>query len=219
MKQQVLVVGLGQFGMAAARALSAGGVKVLAVDVDDNLVRLASTFAAEAVRLDATDEEALATTSPAQRNVCLCAIGHEAREASIICTALLRQMGAKRVIARANDDVHARILTLVGASVVVNPEREYGERFANRIVYQDIRGEMALGEGLIVTEIDLPDDFAGQTLGELRLPVRFGVTVVAIRRSGSGQITSPGPESQLEQGDILVVVAKPGAVPRMIEGS
>jgi trk system potassium uptake protein TrkA len=217
MKRQALVIGLGQFGMSVARALSARQVEVLAVDVSEERVRGASTFVTEAACFDATDESALGRTSPERRDVCLCAIGDEAKEASIICTALLKQMGARRVIARSNDDLHARILTLVGANHVVNPEREFGDRFANQILHEEIRGEMSLGEGVLITEVTVPGAFVGKTLGELRLPKRFGVTVVAIRKGATGAVVMPSPDSTLEPQDVIVVVAKERAVAQMME--
>lgn len=217
MKRQALVIGLGQFGMSVARALASRQVEVLAVDVSEERVRSASAFVTEAACFDATDESALGRTSPERRDVCLCAIGDDAKEASIICTALLKQLGARRVIARSNDDLHARILTLVGANHVVNPEREFGERFANQILHEGIRGEMPLGEGVLITEVAVSEAFFGKTLGDLRLPKRFGVTVVAIRKGTTGAIVMPGPDSMLESQDVIVVVAKERAVAQMME--
>ncbi|MBA3974968.1 MAG: TrkA family potassium uptake protein [Candidatus Solibacter sp.] len=219
MQRQALIIGLGQFGMSVAAALSERGVEVLAVDNREERVRASAAFAAESICLDATDTDALARTSPENRDFCVCAIGDEAREASIICTALLRQMGARRVIARANDDLHARILSLVGAHVIINPEREFGERFANQLVHENIRGEMDLGEGIRITEFEVPPGFEGQTLGQLQLPRRFGVTVVAVRHAGQKTISLPNPAADLAEGDILVVVSAQGAVARMMERS
>lgn len=164
-KRQTLIIGLGQFGMAVARARSSRGVEVLAVDVREDRVRAASAFVAETACFDATYTDLLARTSPERRDVCVCAIGDEAKEASIICTALLRQMGARRVIARANDDLHARMLALVGAHQVVNPERAFGERFANQIVHASIKGELSLGEGLLITEVEAPASFVQKRAG------------------------------------------------------
>ena len=219
MKRQALVVGLGQFGMSVARALAARQVEVLAVDVSEDRVRAASNFVTEAACFDAADEESLARTSPERRDVCLCAIGDEAKESSIICTALLKQMGAQRVIARSNDDLHARILTLVGADLVVNPEREFGDRFANQILHQGIRGEMSLGEGVLITELAVPASFIGHNLGQLKLPKRFGVTVVAVRKGRSGAVVMPRPDTDLADGDVMVVVAKERAVAQMMDQS
>jgi len=219
MRQQAMIIGLGQFGMSVARALTARQVEVLAVDVADERVRTAAGFVADAATFDATDAEALARTSPDRRDVCLCAIGDDAQEASIICTALLRQMGARRVIARANNDLHARILGLVGAHQIVNPEREFGDRFANQILHAGIKGEMKLGEGILVTEVTVPPSFAGHTLGELQLPRRFGVTVVAVRQTGTPAVVLPDADTQLRDHDVLVVVAGEEAVARMMERS
>ena len=218
-KRQTLIIGLGHFGMAVARALSSRGVEVLAVDVREDRVRAASAFVAEAACFDATDTDLLARTSPERRDVCVCAIGDEAKEASIICTALLRQMGARRVIARANDDLHARILALVGAHQVINPERAFGERFANQIVHASIKGELPLGEGLLITEVEAPASFVGRAVGDLQLPKRHEVTLVALRTYDRASVVLPEAGTVIKAGDVLVVVAREGAVTRMMERS
>lgn len=219
MEKQALVVGLGQFGMSLARALTARGADVLAVDHRPELVEIAAQFAARAVVFDATNEAALAQAAPERRDLCICAIGNEAREASMVCTALLVQMGAPMVVARATDDLHARILRLVGAHVVVNPEQEFGERMATRLMYTRMLGEVPLGKDLLVAEIQAPDAMIGRTLAELALPRRHGVTVVAIRRphGDRGELVLPSPTDPLHAGDILVVVAPPNNVTRMLE--
>lgn len=216
-KHQAIVIGLGQFGTAVARTLAERGAEVLAIDSVEERVQEISAYVAEAMCFDATDYDALQRTSPDRRDVCLCAIGDDAKEASIICTALLRQSGSQRVIARASDEVHARILKLVGAHQVVNPERAFGERFASQIVHMDIKGEMLLGEGVLLSEVEAPEAFVSRSLGELRLPNRFGVTVVAIRKHGSGAVLLPDANTTLESGDVIVLVARQRAVSRMLE--
>lgn len=217
MAQQALVIGLGQFGMAVARSLAEKGVEVFAIDRREDLVEDAADFAAESAQLDATDEDALAQVLPGTRDFAVCAIGKESREGSIICTALLRQHGVPRVIARAGDLIHARILRLVGAHLVVNPDQEFGERLANRLLYERIVTDMPLGHDLRITEFNLPDSFAGQTLQELALPRRFGVMVVAVRRSGQENVMLPDPAAVLRSGDSLVVVSKEAAIANLME--
>lgn len=218
MKRQVVILGLGQFGMAVARELSGRGVEIIAVDIREDRVNEAAAHATEALLLDASQEDALAQISPERRDACLVAIGEEAREASILCTALLRQMGAPRIISRAHSAVHTRILRLVGAHQVVNPEQDFGERFASQLLHPDIRGQMSLGEGVVISEALVPEDFVGQDLRELGLPGRFGVTVVAVRRKG-GSIVMPKADTSVGEGDVLVVVARDDAVERMLDGS
>lgn len=217
MRKQAIVIGLGQFGMSVARALTERGVEVLAVDRREERVREAAAFVTNALSFDATDGDALAQASPERREVSVCAIGDESREGAIICTALLRQMGAPKVISRANSDLNARILLLVGAHEVVNPEREFGERFANRIIYSEVVGELPLGEDLVITELTPPESFVGHTLADLQLPKRHGITVVAVRRPGQSSTLSPDPTAALEREDILVVVSHKGAITRLME--
>jgi trk system potassium uptake protein TrkA len=217
MKKQAIVVGLGQFGMALATSLAAKGVEVLAIDYNEDYVRAASSIVAEALCADGTDEAVLARMNPAERDVCVCAIGNEAREASIIATALLRQLGATRLVARATDPLHERILRLVGAHEVVNPEKSFGDRFATRLLYSDVVDEIVLGRDLVLTELRPPESFVGRSLSALELPRRFQVTVVAVRLPGQDGVQLPNPTRAIEASDLLVVVSKPGAIAKLLE--
>ncbi|MDA3785399.1 MAG: TrkA family potassium uptake protein [Deltaproteobacteria bacterium] len=218
MSQQILIIGLGQFGMSLARTLSDKGAEVLAVDRQKNLVEEAAAFATEALVMDATDETELALLQPGKRDSSVCAIGDDSKEASIICTALLRQMGAPWIIARANNLLHQRILQLVGAHLVVNPEHEFGKRFANRLIYRNVVADMPLGEELQLTEIKVHPSMIGKSLMELALPKRFGVMVVAVRRGSPSRVVQPSPSEPLQENDNLVIVSKESAIPKLIKG-
>lgn len=217
MKRQAIVIGLGQFGMSLARSLAQKEVEVLAVDRNDDLVRAAAAFVAEAVRFDATDEQQLARAAPERRDLSIVAIGNESREGSIICTALLRQMGAQRIIARSVDPLHDRILHLVGAHEVVNPEQAFGERFAAHLLYAGVIDEIRLGKDLSITELRVPRAFVGRTLIDLQLPNRYGLTVIALRREPVESVIVPNPSEPLVEGDILVVVGKLRAITELAE--
>jgi len=211
MAQQALVIGLGQFGNALARALERDGCEVLAVDVREERVADVAASVSEAICLDAMDESRLAALAPANRDLCICAIGDDNREASIVVTAMMRQMGAQRVIARATDKLHERILSLVGAHEVINPEASYGERLAARLTFRRILDVVPLGEELAITELRIPAAFIGRTLVELHLPKKHGVHVVAIRRvvEGESKVLPPSAHDPLQEGDVLVVISKP----------
>ena len=219
-QKQALVIGLGQFGMTLARALAARGVEVMAVDVVPERVQLVSAVVSEAACFDASDEAALLRTAPASRDICVCALGDESREAAILVTALLRQMGARHVVSRATDDLMERILRLVGAHDVVNPERAFGERLASRLILSGILDELPLGRDLMITELRAPRDMIGRTLIELELPRRFGITLVAIRRvvNGEGTVAVPSPRDPVQAEDVLIVVSRPGAIQVLLEG-
>jgi trk system potassium uptake protein TrkA len=218
MAQQILIIGLGQFGMSLARTLSEKGAEVLAVDVKKSLVEEAATFVTEAVIANAADETELARLEPGRRDSAVCAIGDDSREASIICTALLRQMGVPVIISRANDVVHQRILQLVGAHQIVNPEQEFGKRFANRLLYKHVITDTNIGESLHLTEILVQPTMIGKTLIDLALPKRFGVVVVGIRRGIEGKIHQPSPSSPLLADDHLIIVSRESAIAELIKG-
>ncbi len=214
MRKQALVIGLGQFGMALVKALTELKVDVLAADRDPELVQTATRFAVEAVAFNAVDEIALGRAAPAQRDLAICAIGTD-RESSIICTALLRQLGAPHVVARATDPVHERILRLVGAHEVVNPDQDYGRRFAKKLLFRGLLDAVPLGDDLSILELKTPRPFVGKTLKELALPKNHNITVAAIRppsEEPGGALEPPRADRRLTERDVLVIVAPESAV-------
>jgi trk system potassium uptake protein TrkA len=217
--KSVLVLGLGQFGMSLARSLASHGVDVTAVDTREDRVQAAAAFVSDALVLDARDEAGLARLGPARHETCVVAIGDDGREASIVATALLRQMGAPRVLARATDAMHERILRLVGAHEVVDPERLEAERVSKRLSHTGVVDEIRLGESLTITELRPPPAFVGRNLVDLALNRRFGVTVVAVHRleAGAPVVLLPDPYDPIRGDDILVLVAAAGAVLAMTE--
>jgi trk system potassium uptake protein TrkA len=127
-------------------------------------------------------------------------------------------MGVPVIISRANDVVHQRILQLVGAHQIVNPEQEFGKRFANRLLYKHVITDTNIGESLHLTEILVQPTMIGKTLVDLALPKRFGVVVVGIRRGIEGKIHQPTPASPLLADDHLIIVSRESAIAELIKG-
>jgi len=99
----------------------------------------------------------------------------------------------------------------------VNPEREFGERFASQLLHEGVMGELMLGEDLIITELRTPLAFVGRSIESLSITKRFGVTIVAVRRHTNAKVVIPEGKEKLENDDVLIVVSKPGAVSQMME--
>ncbi|MBI2602598.1 MAG: TrkA family potassium uptake protein [Deltaproteobacteria bacterium] len=216
MKKQIVVIGLGQFGLGLLKALSSLETELIAIDKNKEKVQIASQYSSQVFCFDATEGEALAQLDPGSRDVCVCATGDQSKEVAIICTALLKQMGAKRVIARANDDLHSRILKLVGADEVINPEWDFGAKFANRIMSENILAEMSLGSDLTVTEFKAPDRFWKKSLIDLDLRRNYGITVIAVRSAASGTVKLARADEIIHDGDILIVVSPPGKIEKLL---
>jgi trk system potassium uptake protein TrkA len=219
MARQTLVIGLGQFGMSLARALAEHGSEVMAVDTDEQHIAEIAPHVAAALAIDATEEEALASLDPASRDVCVCAIGDDNREASIIVTALLKQLGARKIVARATDPLHARILALIGAHEVVSPERDFGQRLAVRLAWRHVVNHLPLGGDLVLTEIAAPASAWGRSLQELDLTKRFSIIVAAVLRESAGHRAAhlARPDLRVEEGDILLLVSAEGDARRLTE--
>ena len=212
MSTQVLIIGLGQFGMSLARTLSEKRAEVIAADSDKELVEEAASFLDDAICLDATDETAMARLCPKERDVVICAIG--AREPSILTTAILKQMGCENIIARATDKIHERILKAVGAKNVINPDAEYGKKFAYKILFQNIINDET-SENIQLLEINVQPFMEGKNLIELALPNKYGIIVAAIKKGN--KLTRPFPNEILDTKDKLLLVCTEDAIAKMIE--
>lgn len=213
MAKQIIIIGLGQFGMALAQTLSERGVEVMAVDISQEKVDLAASFVAHAVAMDATDETALAKLMPDQRETVICAMGATSKESGIICTALLRQLGCQYIVARAISETYRRILFMVGAHEVIIPEQDYGRRFATHLLYHDRIADSEYSSELTLTEIKLPPFMVGKTLIQLSLPKKYGIIVAAIRHEGV--LKKPDPEKVLEENDMLLIVSDETAMEKL----
>lgn len=198
------VIGLGRFGRAVARSLSANGESVLAIDLDaDRLARVADHVDAVAT-VDTTSEDAVATLRLERMSAVVVTIGSRATEASLLTTAILRELDVPHIVARAFDERHARLLLEIGASEVLIPEDEVGNRLALRLSAPRVLDQIPLGEALIA-EIEAPEGFVDHTLAELGLRARRGITVLAVRRDGETN-PNPGGDDTIDEGDILVVM-------------
>ena len=212
MKEQILVIGLGQFGMSLARTLNEKGFQVIAVDIDPKLVNEAANFATDAICLNAIDEISLSKLSPKDRDLVICSIG--SKEPSILTVALLKQMGCENIIARASETIHARILKAIGAKKVINPEHEYGKRFANRILFKNIFSDNT-SDDLDLQEVPVQPFMIDRTLVELRLPDRYKVVVAAVIKDN--KLTRPIPQEKLQEGDRLLLTGNSEDIEKILE--
>lgn len=136
-KKQYLVIGLGRFGKSMAKTLYELGNDVLAVDSREDNVQNISHYSTEAVQTDATEEENLKAIGAGNFDVAVIGIGNDI-QSSVIVTLLLKEMGLKYVIAKANTELHARILYKIGADKVVFPEKDTAIRVAHNLVSSSI---------------------------------------------------------------------------------
>jgi trk system potassium uptake protein len=203
-KKEFVVIGLGRFGSSVAKTLYAHGSNVLAIDSDEAAIQKISDDVTKAVQMDATDESSLKSLGIRNFDVAVISIGSDI-QSSIVITLLVKEMGVKYIIAKAHNDMHAKILYKIGADRVVLPEKDMGARVAHNLISSGILDYIELSQDYSIAEIVSPQEWNGKTLVELNLRATYGINVMAIKRENIVNI-SPGANEQLESGDILVAI-------------
>ena len=203
-KKQFLILGLGRFGTSLARSLCEMGHEVLAVDRDQDRVDDIAPFVTQSMQADATDEEVLRSLDPAGFDACIVAIGTNVRD-SVMMALLCKEAGSPLVIAKAMDDLHAKLLTKIGVDRVIFPERDMGQRLARSLVSSSMLDIMELSDAYKIAELITPAGWSGKTLEQLQVRRKYGISVIAVRR-GQNLIASPGADTLLLPEDVLVVL-------------
>ncbi|MBP3542584.1 MAG: TrkA family potassium uptake protein [Clostridia bacterium] len=204
--KQYLVVGMGRFGTSVAKSLCEQGHEVLAIDGQKEAVDDIAPFVTEAVQLDVTDEAALTSLDVASFDAAIVSIGTDTRASILVCV-LLKELGVPYLIAKANDDLHAKVLTKIGVDRVVFPERDMGARLARSIVSPSVLELMNLSDDYQIMEIILPENWEGKSLKTLDVRRKYGVNILAVNRNDLFMV-SPAPDMPLEKDDTLLVLGK-----------
>ncbi|MFO7637069.1 MAG: TrkA family potassium uptake protein [Clostridia bacterium] len=203
-----LVLGLGRFGKACAKTLHALGHDVLGVDENPQVVQDLSDELTHVIVSECANEDFLRSIGVSNFDAAIVAIGSNL-QSSILTTALLKELGAKYIISKAQDDLHAKVLVTVGANRVVFPERDMAIRVANNIASHNIIDSINLSSDYSIMETTVPDKWKGRTISELGIRNKYRVNVLAIKR-GSELIISPHPSAILEENDVISIMGKNG---------
>lgn len=206
MAKSFAVIGIGRFGTSVATTLCALGHEVLAIDISQPLVNAIADKVTHAVAADATDERVLKRIGIQDFDCVVVSTGENIR-ASILTTVLVKELGAKYVVAKASDDLHAKLLYKTGADRVVMPERDSGVRLARSLVLDSVLDYLELSEDISINEICIPLAWVGKSLIELNIRRIYGVSVVAIRRE-TGLVVTIDPAEPLKKKDVLVMLGK-----------
>lgn len=204
--KQFAVIGLGRFGTSVALSLSDMNYDVLAVDINEDKVHDISDRVYYAVQADAMEEQALKSLGIRNFDVVIVAIGHQI-QANVLVTVLLKEMGVRKVVAKAQNGLHGKVLEKVGADMVVYPERDMGARLAHVLVSRNILDLINLSTDYSIIELSAPGEFVGRSLQDLALRKKYGVTVLALRR-GEKVLISPAAGEKVNEGDVLVAIGR-----------
>ncbi len=221
------VIGLGDFGRAAAIGLARAGAEVIAIDRNMDRLNLVKDEVALAIRMDATHRDALVAQQIEKVDVLVAAIGQDF-EAQVLVVVHARKLGVKRIVARAITEDHRRVLEAVGADEVFNPEEEAARNMVQRLTISNIRNYFELADGFSLVEVEAPARTVGRTVRELELRQRFRVNLVAVKRMGSGPEGGrvvkefravPMPEDVVQANDVLALAGSVLDLARFVGGN
>lgn len=202
--KQFVVIGCGRFGSSVAKTLCKLGYDVLVVDKDLEKIQELAEFVTHAVQADAIDENALRTIGVRNFDVAIVTIGSDI-QASIMGTLIAKDLGVKKVIAKAQNELHGKVLYKIGADKVIFPERDMGVRVAHNLVSTNILDVIEFAPDYSIIEVVAMEEWEEKTLKELKLPSEYGVSVMAIKTGDKINI-SPYADDVVKKGDILIII-------------
>jgi trk system potassium uptake protein len=203
-KKQYVVIGLGRFGTSVAKTLYSLGHDVLVIDSNEDAIDEIAESVTHAVQMDAIDEGALRSLGIKNFDVAVITIGTDI-QSSIMVALLVKELGVKHIIAKAHNELHAKVLYKIGVDRVVLPERDMGVRIAHNLISSNILDFIDLSPDYSIVEIVSPEEWTGKTLRGLNARAKYGINVMAIKRENGINI-SPGADDYIEPGDVIVAI-------------
>ncbi len=213
-RKQFVVIGMGRFGQSVARSLASMGKEVLVIDDSEENINDIAPYVTHAVQADATDEKALNSLGLRNFDVAVVTIGDDI-QASILVTLLCKEMDVGYVVAKAQTDLHAKVLLKIGADKVVFPERDMGMRLAHNLAAANVIDYIQVSGDLHVLELNAIEPWMGKSLADLDFRKRNGINVIAIKKEAGKVNTAPHGEDVIEKGDMLIVVGQTADIARI----
>ena len=206
MEKTVLLIGLGQFGYHMAVKMKELKSQVLGIDIDEERVNNCLPYLTSAKIADSTDEAFLRTLGVRNFDVCVVTIAGDF-QASLETTALLRDAGAKLVVARASSEFHAKFLLRNGADEVIYPERDMAIRLGKKLLSGNFLDFIFLDNDIEIQQVPVSGFIEGKTIQEINIRKKYGLNIIAVEHD-QNTIIELSPDYKLQSEDIIVVIGK-----------
>lgn len=201
--ETVLIIGVGEFGSHIAKRMEELRCEVMAVDINEDKINDILPYVTNARIGDSTNEEFLKSLGIGNYDVCIVALG-SLFQTSLETTSLLKELGAKKVVSRATNDVQMKFLLRNGADEVVYPEKQMALRIATKYASDSILDFINLDSTYSIYELKIPKEWYGKTLSQIDIRKKFKVNILTIKRGND--VFIPSSDIQLETDDIAFVI-------------
>lgn len=213
--KSILVIGLGRFGRHMAKKFSEQNNDVMSIDINEERINNVLSVVTNALIGDATNERFMETIGVRDFDLCVVAIGDNF-QSSLETTALLKDLGAKFVLARASRDVHAKFLLRNGADDVIYTEKETAERLAVKYGSDNIFNYIELNDEYSIYEIAVPSSWLNKSILKVNVRSKYGISILATKQ-GNNIYPLPKPEHVFTDSESLMILGKNEDVSRFIK--
>ncbi len=215
-KKQFSVIGIGNFGYYLATRLYEKGHDVLVMDINPSRIQEIKDKVSHAIVADATDPKVLQSLDITEMDAVIVCIGD--LSASILTTLNLREIGVKRILAKAKNEPHGRILYKVGATEVFFPEKDLAYSLAEKLHNPNMLEYLPVIGGYSIVEFVPPKQFIGKSLKELDLINKYGVQVVAVRETVPDRLQLiPTGKFVVKDSDVLILLGPDESLEKLRE--
>lgn len=215
MRKQYAVFGLGSFGESVAVALQELGCEVVVVDNHMERIEDISPYVSYAVQADIEDPEVIRSLGARNLDGVVVAVADD-MEASIMATLVSKEIGVPYVLAKAKNELHAKVLKKIGADSIIFPEKEIGQSVARNLVSGEFVDWISLSPDYSITEIQVPEKWIGKSLSEIDVRRTKDVNVVGVRIGEKMQVTID-PEEPLQKEMMLIMIGSNEALEKFGE--
>ena len=208
--KSILLIGVNRFGSLLANQFSKLGHEIMAIDKNEDRVNAILPVVTDAQIGDSTNEMFLRSLGVNNYDVCIVTIGSDF-QSSLETTSLLKELGGKMVVSRADRDVQAKFLLRNGADEVINPEKQIAQWAAIRYGSEHVLDYLKLDDDHAIYEVPIPRDWLGESIGKIDIRKKYGINILAVKESGKTNL-SVTPETVLSGDKTLLVLGKQKAI-------
>ncbi|MBQ5326407.1 MAG: TrkA family potassium uptake protein [Oscillospiraceae bacterium] len=210
--KNVLLIGLGRLGRHMAENLFEMGHQIMAVDNVEERVNVVLPYVTTAIIGDTTNEDFLRSLGVSNFDVCIVAIGSDF-QSSLETTSLLKELGAKKVVARASRDTQAKFLIKNGADEIIYPEKQLAKWAAIRYTANHVLDYIELDSENSIFEVEVPTAWIGKTISQIDIRRKYGINILGIKQNGIMDVMVK-PDTALTEKDTLMVIGENSSIKR-----
>ena len=204
--KSVLIIGMGRMGRYLAKKMQQLGNDVMVVDCREEIINSLSDVFTDASICDCTNEKVIASLGVDNFDICFVTIGEDF-QSSLVITSLLKKHGARKIVAKTNQDIQSELLRTIGADEIVNAEEEIADKLAVRHNAKNIFDFVPLTAEYSIYEIPILPQWVGQSVMEAAVRRKYNINIIAVKNEGTLN-PNPGPDYRFSQGDHIIIIGR-----------